>query len=252
MKANRVLIVDDNNLNRKVFEHIIGLMYPFDIAENGQVALDKIRQEHFDLILMDIQMPILDGINTLKAIKTDNLTESPVVAVSAFANQKDRDYFISMGFDDFIPKPIKPKMLLETLELYLKKGQTNKPELDGDDQVGFDEEFDQNKVRQLLKYNTSANVKQVYEEFVEESETLLQEIKVLAEKKDFESIGDKLHIIKGNSGTFGAMAIYTYCQKFEKNIKSHNFEHTAEESIYLGWLIESFKAKIQHSELLNP
>jgi CheY-like chemotaxis protein/HPt (histidine-containing phosphotransfer) domain-containing protein len=251
MKANKVLIVDDNNLNRKVFEHIIGLMYQFDIAENGQVALDKIRNEHFDLILMDIQMPVLDGINTLKAIKTENLTDAPVVAVSAFANQKDRDYFISMGFDDFIPKPIKPKMLLETLELYLKKKSPESSDIDAEEPV-LDDEFDQNKVRQLLKYNSSANIKQVYEEFVQECESLLAEIKVLAVKKDFEAIGDKLHIIKGNSGTFGAMAIYTYCQKFEKNIKSHNFEHTVEESVYLGWLIDSFKNKIQHSELLNP
>jgi CheY-like chemotaxis protein len=251
MKANKVLIVDDNNLNRKVFEHIIGLMYQFDIAENGQVALDKIRNGHFDLILMDIQMPVLDGINTLKAIKSENLTDAPVVAVSAFANQKDRDYFISMGFDDFIPKPIKPKMLLETLELYLKKKNAESTNFEADEQLS-DDEFDQNKVRQLLKYNSSANIKQVYEEFVQECETLLAEIKVLAVKKDFEAIGDKLHIIKGNSGTFGAMAIYTYCQKFEKNIKSHNFEHTVEESVYLGWLIDSFKTKIQHSELLNP
>lgn len=251
MKANKVLIVDDNNLNRKVFEHIIGLMYQFDIAENGQVALDKIRNGDFDLILMDIQMPVLDGINTLKAIKSENLTDAPVVAVSAFANQKDRDYFISMGFDDFIPKPIKPKMLLETLELYLKKKNAESMTLEADEQLS-DDEFDQNKVRQLLKYNSSANIKQVYEEFVQECETLLEEIKVLAVKKDFEAIGDKLHIIKGNSGTFGAMAIYTYCQKFEKNIKSHNFEHTVEESVYLGWLIDSFKTKIQHSELLNP
>ena len=251
MKASKVLIVDDNNLNRKVFEHIIGLMYQFDIAEHGQIALDKIRKEQFDLILMDIQMPVLDGINTLKVIKSQSLTEAPVVAVSAFANQKDREYFISMGFDDFIPKPIKPKMLLETLELYLKKNRAADDEPEREEQV-MDEEFDQNKVRQLLKYNSPANIKQVYEEFVQECEALLEEIKLLTEKKDYASIGDKLHIIKGNSGTFGAMAVYTYCQKFEKNIKSHNFEHTAEESIYLGWLIESFKTKIQHSELLNP
>lgn len=251
METKNVLIVDDNNLNRKVFEHIIGLMYQFDVAENGQVALDKIRSAEFDLILMDIQMPILDGINTLKLIKAESLTEAPVIAVSAFANQKDRDYFISMGFDDFIPKPIKPKMLLETLEHYLRKSKSEVPEIDREEQF-VDEEFDQNKVRQLLKYNSPANIKLVFEEFVQECETLLEEIKVLIDKKDFLTIGDKLHIIKGNSGTFGAMAVYTYCQKFEKNIKSNNFEHVAEESIYLGWLIESFKTKIQHSELLNP
>lgn len=251
MESNKVLIVDDNNLNRKVFEHIIGLMYQFDIAENGQVALDKIRREHFDLILMDIQMPVLDGINTLKAIKSENLTDSPVVAVSAFATNKDRDYFISMGFNDFIPKPIKPKMLLETLDLYLKKEKVNGSIMEEEDPIG-DDELDQKKVLQLLKYNTPANIKQVFEEFVEESEGLVNEIKQLVEKKDYDAIGEKLHIIKGNSGTFGAMAVYTYCQKFEKNIKSHNFEHTAEESIYLGWLIDSFKHKILHSELLNP
>src|SRR5690606_7392965 len=102
MKNKKVLIVDDNALNRKVFENIIGYSFLFDVAVNGLEALEKIRSDHFDIILMDIQMPKLDGISALKIIRGDNLTSAPVIAISAFSNPSDRDYFLSMGFDDFM------------------------------------------------------------------------------------------------------------------------------------------------------
>ena len=61
MNSKKVLIVDDNALNRKVFEHIIGQLYLFETAENGKIALEKLKNGAFDLILMDIQMPVLDA-----------------------------------------------------------------------------------------------------------------------------------------------------------------------------------------------
>ena len=73
MKAKKVLIVDDNSLNRKVFEHIIGQIYEFGTASDGREALEKIKTGEFDLILMDIQMPVLDGINTLNVIKNEKI-----------------------------------------------------------------------------------------------------------------------------------------------------------------------------------
>ena len=73
MKPKKVLIVDDNSLNRKVFENIIGQLYQFGTASNGREALEKIKSGEYDLAIMDIQMPILDGINTLNIIKNENL-----------------------------------------------------------------------------------------------------------------------------------------------------------------------------------
>jgi CheY-like chemotaxis protein len=246
MKAKKVLIVDDNSLNRKVFEHIIGQLYQFGTASDGSEALEKIKTGEFDLVLMDIQMPVLDGINTLNIIKNEKIADIPVIAVSAFANEKDRDYFISTGFDDFIPKPIKPRNLLETLDKHLRKiEEVNK--IDNSNDI----ELDLKVVNTLLKFNNAENILSVYEEFIEESINLLGDIKSLIESGSYPEIGEKLHIIKGNSGTLGAMKIYNFCQNFEKNIKSSNFENTLEEYIYLESIVQSFRTKIKSSQLLN-
>jgi CheY-like chemotaxis protein/HPt (histidine-containing phosphotransfer) domain-containing protein len=249
MNSKKVLIVDDNALNRKVFEHIIGQLYLFESAQNGKAALEKLKEGKFDLILMDIQMTVLDGINTLKIIKNEQICNCPVIAVSAYANESDRDYFLATGFDDFVPKPIKPKMLLECIDQHLRRSDTvpfSNPETDPDN------ELDVKVLKQLLRFNTPENIRSVYDEFIEESDQILLDIENLISNNQFDEIGEKLHIIKGNSGTLGAKEIFNFCQKFEKNIKTHNFENTLEESLYLKTLIQSFKSKIKTSQLLNP
>jgi CheY-like chemotaxis protein len=249
MNNKKVLIVDDNALNRKVFEHIIGQLYLFETAVNGKEALIKLRNNKFDLILMDIQMPVLDGINTLKVIKNEQICDCPVIAVSAYANESDRDFFLAAGFDDFVSKPIKPKILLECIDKYFTK--TSAVSLNNQEQSS-DKELDQQVVKQLLKFNSAENILSVYEEFIDESIQILSDIENLISTKQYDEIGEKIHIIKGNSGTLGAMEIYNFCQKFEKNIKNRNFENTLEEFLYLNTLIQSFKSKIQSSQLLNP
>jgi CheY-like chemotaxis protein/HPt (histidine-containing phosphotransfer) domain-containing protein len=247
MKSSKILIVDDNSLNRKVFEHILDQLYEFGTASNGREALEKIKSGEYDLVIMDIQMPVLDGINTLNIIKNEKISDIPLIAVSAFANEGDREYFISIGFDDFILKPIKPKNLLETLDRHLRKNR-----LDNEALPSFDSELDPKVVTKLLKFNSAENIRFVYEEFVQESLNLLEEIKNLIGTENQIEIGEKLHIIKGNSGTLGAMEIFKFCQQFEKNIKSSNFENTSEEYLTLTKLIHSFSLKIKSSQLLNP
>ncbi|MCL6260969.1 response regulator [Aquiflexum sp. TKW24L] len=250
MKSKKVLIVDDNSLNRKVFEHIIGQLYQFETASNGKEAIEKIKTGEYDIVITDIQMPILDGINTLNIIKNEKLSDIPVIAVSAFANESDREYFISTGFDDFIPKPIKPRILLETLDRHIRRSEHKNQEHVV--QNLSDSELDTKIVTTLLKFNTAENIRSVYEEFVHESETLLDEVKILIESGNYPEIGEKLHIIKGNSGTLGAMDIFYFCQKFEKNIKTSNFDNTTEEYLSLVNLIHSFSLKLKSSQLLNP
>jgi CheY-like chemotaxis protein/HPt (histidine-containing phosphotransfer) domain-containing protein len=246
MKNKKILIVDDNNLNRRVFENIIGQVYNFDTAENGTIALQKLQNDEFDLILMDIQMPILDGINTLKSLRSDQLTMAPVIAVSAFATESDRDYFLSTGFDDFIPKPVKPKLLLETIQRFIEESsiaQTPAPK----DWEDYDI-IDQKIISQLLKYNNPQNILTVFEDFFEESERLLSEIESSIRSENFSEIGNKLHILKGNSGTLGAIQLYKFAEAFEKSIKNSNFENTFEDYLYLKKLYSSFKTHFQNTQ----
>lgn len=249
MIAKKVLIVDDNTLNRRVFEHIVGQVYQIESVENGKMALDMIKKGGIDLILMDIQMPTMDGINTMKTIKSSQLTKVPVIAVSAYASESDKDYFLSTGFDDFVPKPIHPRILLETIDRLLKSKTSQNGE--NESLAKPTPILDVRIVNQLLKFNSAANIKKVYEEFIDESEGLMQEIRSAIEHEQYREIGEKLHIIKGNSGTLGALRVFKHCQKFEKHIKDSNFDNTAEDYLSLAQLLDDFKSTIQSSKELN-
>ena len=93
MKSKKVLIVDDNDLNRKLFENLIGQLFSFESAKNGLDALALTETQNFDLILMDIQMPQLDGITAMRKIRQGN-NRCPIIAVTAFADESDRVSFI--------------------------------------------------------------------------------------------------------------------------------------------------------------
>ncbi|EKB51266.1 Hpt domain-containing response regulator [Cecembia lonarensis] len=251
MKNKKILIADDNALNRKVFQNIIGQVYDYDLAENGHDVIEKIKSNHYDLILLDIQMPKLDGINTLRLIKEEKLTNAPIIAVSAFAEINDKAYFFSAGFDDFISKPIKPKQLLESLHQLISKSPENAPKDVEQNPTHQTEVLDKAVLIKLLKFNSKENIKLVYNDFIEETEKLLEEIEYLLKYGEVNEIGSKLHIIKGNSGTLGANSIYEFSKKIELDIKTDNFNNTLKDYLYLKTLFEQFKQHCQSSEFLN-
>ncbi|GAB3646480.1 hypothetical protein GCM10028791_06750 [Echinicola sediminis] len=230
MENKKVLIVDDNNMNRKVFENIISHNYLFDTAENGYQAIQKIRQQFYDIILMDIQMPVMDGISTLKAIKEEGLRQGPVIAISAFSNQNDREYFLSAGFDEFITKPVKPKNLLESIYFHLHKDQkaSSKPSSYKPEKI-----LDQKIYDQIIRYNSKQEIKTVYKDFFTEAKCLLKEIEELIEAENFSEIGEKLHILKGNSGTLGAKQLFIHTGLLEQKIRDAKFEDIMEDYITL-------------------
>lgn len=248
MKNNKILIVDDNALNRRVFENILINNYSYDSAKDGEEAIEKIKAIAFDLILMDIQMPNLDGISALRIIKEDNLTASPIIAVSAYSNQTDREYFLSTGFDDFIAKPVKPRCLLETIRFHLEKSGHRLVETQSNES---DSIFDESVILQLMKYHSLDNIKSVYNDFLEEAENLVNEIKILLNLEKFEEISEKLHIIKGNSGTLGISNIFIVSSKFETDLKNDNFSHSGDYYVQLEKCLVDFRTNINNNKLFE-
>ncbi|MES3037663.1 MAG: PAS domain S-box protein [Bdellovibrionota bacterium] len=119
-KGARVLIVDDSADNRD----LLGLFmakggFDFDTAENGQEGVDKALNEEFDVILMDIQMPGMDGIEAVKTLRKKNY-HGPVIALTAHAMKGDRERFLAEGFDDYVCKPIQREALNECLQRHVQ------------------------------------------------------------------------------------------------------------------------------------
>jgi CheY-like chemotaxis protein len=110
----RVLLVDDNAVNRQVVKLFMAQLAPkFVEATNGEEALELLRQQEFDIILLDVHMPVLDGKETIKRIRASGepWAKLPVMALTADAMSGDRERFLEMGMDDYISKPIDAREL---------------------------------------------------------------------------------------------------------------------------------------------
>jgi PAS domain S-box-containing protein len=127
LRGARVLLVEDNDLNQQVATELLrdaGLVV--DIAGNGRVALDMVQahsgeQSPYDLILMDMQMPVMDGVTATRALRQDPRHDTlPILAMTANAMQADRDRCLDAGMQDFIAKPIEPDAMWQALARWLK------------------------------------------------------------------------------------------------------------------------------------
>ena len=122
-RAHTVLIVEDNELNLKLFTDLLQAQgYRVISTQDGMAALDIARAERPDLILMDIQLPEVSGIDVTKWLKADEeLKDIPVIAVTAFAMKGDEEKIRASGCEAYISKPISVSHFLETVAEFLKK-----------------------------------------------------------------------------------------------------------------------------------
>ena len=123
-RKNRVLIVEDNIINQKLVLRMIEKFgFQADIAGNGKEALKTLERFHYHIILMDVQMPEMDGIDATKKIRdpTSHVTdhEIPIIAMTAHAMKGDKERCLDAGMNDYVSKPIQPQELLNTIEKYL-------------------------------------------------------------------------------------------------------------------------------------
>jgi two-component system sensor histidine kinase/response regulator len=122
IKGARILLVEDNELNQEVATELLrDAGFIVDVAENGQVAVDRVQAADYDMVLMDMQMPVMDGLTATRLIRALPCFESlPVVAMTANAMQGDREACLAAGMNDHVAKPIEPQQLFKVLLQWIK------------------------------------------------------------------------------------------------------------------------------------
>lgn len=119
--STRILIVEDNKGNQKLMSRMMEYIgYQYEVADNGQAAIDKLDNNHFDFVFMDCQMPVLDGVEATKIIRRSNKTYSsiPIVALTASVIEGDETICREAGMNDYIAKPVRVKAIKEAIEKY--------------------------------------------------------------------------------------------------------------------------------------
>ncbi|HJR13095.1 MAG TPA: ATP-binding protein [Rhodanobacteraceae bacterium] len=123
--SGKVLLVEDHPVNQKVAQKLLErLGLTVDVAENGEVALDKLREQPYAMVLMDCQMPVLDGYSAtrrLREIENEQGKRTPVIAMTAHAMSGDRERCLQAGMDDYLSKPLDRQLLEQTLTRWMPK-----------------------------------------------------------------------------------------------------------------------------------
>ena len=114
----KILVAEDNDSNFILMTYILKKYYEFDRARNGQEAVDLVEKNAYDMVLMDIKMPVMDGLTATQAIK-EKCPNLPVIALTANAFDSDRQSAFEAGCDDFLSKPVSSELCIQTIRKFL-------------------------------------------------------------------------------------------------------------------------------------
>lgn len=127
-QGKSILLVEDNAINTKVVVNLLTKAgYQVDTAENGAQALEAVQRKTYDLILMDVQMPVMDGLEATLHIRAreGNARHTPIIAMTAHAFREDIQRCLACGMDDYLAKPLKPHLLYETVSRWLQSASAD-------------------------------------------------------------------------------------------------------------------------------
>jgi len=229
-----ILLVDDNAINRKVASEILKKANcKVTTADSGKSAISIFENNpDFDLILMDIQMPEMDGIETTKILKERFVEKLPkVVAMTAYSMQNDKENFIEKGLDDYISKPIRANILIKKVEQLVlnRKTQIIEKEIKENQQSNYEipdeiPHFDTSVIESLRDMVGNDMLISVFEDFENEAAEQILNTQEAYNQNDVAKIQRELHTLKGNSGTIGLMRIHEITKDIEVPAKKGNLD----------------------------
>ncbi len=206
----KILLAEDNLVNQKVAYNLLSEEgYHVVIANNGHEVLNLLKKEPFDLILMDIQMPEMSGMEATQAIRTQEQETGkhiPIIAVTAHAMKGDREKCIEAGMDDYISKPVNPKQLYDVIKNFYSDTATKE---------ASNESYDHGMVMERVGGDETL-MREIVNIFVEESPVLLNEIEGAINLKDAKKLERSAHSLKGSVSNFSAKKAYDVAYQLEK------------------------------------
>ncbi|MCD8487278.1 MAG: response regulator [Desertifilum sp.] len=238
-KSLRILVAEDNSVNQKVIIRMLQrLGYRSDVVGNGLEVLAALERQDYDVILMDVQMPEMDGIATTEKIRANEAREAVawenpqrlwIIASTANAMQGDREICLAAGMDDYISKPIQIEDLMQAFSRYpgasvglesvdppvaiAREPMTGEPTLDP--QILY-------TLSRVVGDNAQEVMLEVIDSYLEETPRLLASLKTAVKQQDLSTVLRVSHTLKSSSATIGAITLARLCKEIETHLRAEH------------------------------
>lgn len=241
----KILVAEDNIVNRKVATKLLHrLGHEVTCAENGVEAVKLATGSEFDLVLMDVQMPEMDGLEATAAIRqfqADSEKRIAIIAMTAHVMKGDRERCLAAGMDDYVSKPITPEKIKRVLRKWGKKDTqqnavSSLSKMDG----AFDEQY----LAEVIS-NEALFGAELLKEFCNAGPNLLDEIRKSVQAGDLEAAGTYAHSLKGCSASLGANGLSGACKAMEVAVSDRDIGRCSELLMELEFRIIEVIAYLQ-------
>ncbi len=255
-----ILLVEDNELNREVAAGILAEGdFDIDVAENGRVAVEKVQSKDYDIVFMDMQMPVMDGVEATRQIrKNPDMLMLPIVAMTANAMQSDRELCMNAGMNDHIAKPIDPQRLFSILLKWIppkdgtsapRQNRTARPAQREEDALHLDVAGLNVELGLQHVLGNQELYLSILRKYASNYKDAARTILTALSDGDYETAERLAHTLKGVSGSIGAEAMQKTAALLEQHIREHAAPETLEADaketgLRLGRLIAGLEAAL--------
>jgi two-component system sensor histidine kinase RpfC len=231
-KQFSVLVAEDNLTNQQVISKILERAgHHCVLVGNGEEVLDKLEEQDFDVIVLDMNMPVMTGVEAAKAyrfMRPSRTERAPIIMLSADVTTEAKQEALDAGINEFLPKPIQVALFLETLNrLVMQHGlkTVNQPSHMAKPKISVPVQH-QDKKDMILNYATLAELDSIGQDhafvdglivsFLQDNQILAKKLEDALRAHDLDEFKDILHAMKGAALSIGALSMRTMCQQFEK------------------------------------
>lgn len=268
-----ILITEDDRTSAFVMQMMMSKAgAKVDLAENGEIAVEKSNQKVYDLILMDVNMPVLDGLAATQKIRLSNNLDNkghpvPIIAITAYANEEDEKRCLSYGVNDYVSKPVDFETLFEKInklcEMEVSQMEKNKSEYvsnasESSLEVSINKKHDLNTVIETLTKESGFDLETTYfviETYLNQTKEILESIKFLIDTditpSKYTEIGKLLHKLKGSSGNVRANEVMELAKESELLCNENAMNEMNEKVEFINEIVTSYVqdfSQIQRSQ----
>ncbi len=245
----KILIAEDNFINQKYVSALLsnnGIKY--NIAANGKEAVELFKSNTYDCILMDIQMPEMDGVEATQKIREIEAGDShiPIIALTASAFIEEKEKFLKEGMDDYISKPVDESKLLDSLKHIKAEARADNHETEKQDTTMQNEKLiNRETFDQMYAPMGAELVHEIIDIFMKEYPGRLEQFEKDITTKDMDNLARTAHSLKGVVSTMYAQPVVELCEKLVQKGRNNDPDGTAEMFEGLKSLLQQFVEELE-------